>query len=91
MRFGMDALATDCGRPIHPLWLRVTHWLNALAVLVLVTSGWRIYNAAPLYDFLLASGITFGGWLGGALSSCPAALKHGDTANIRYSTDRSSP
>lgn len=34
-------------RPIHPLWMRITHWLNALAVLVLVTSGWRIYNASP--------------------------------------------
>jgi len=70
----MDALATDCGRPIHPLWLRVTHWLNALAVLVLVTSGWRIYNAAPLYDFRFASSITFGGWLGGALQWHFAAM-----------------
>jgi len=33
--------------PIHPVWMRTTHWLNAVAVLVLVTSGWRIYNAAP--------------------------------------------
>jgi len=32
----------------HPAWLRLTHWLNALAVLVMVTSGWRIYNASPL-------------------------------------------
>ena len=30
---------------IHPLWMRITHWLNAVAVVVLVTSGWRIYNA----------------------------------------------
>jgi len=28
-------------RPIHPVWIRVTHWINALAVLMLVTSGWR--------------------------------------------------
>ena len=38
-------------QPIHPLWLRVMHWLNAFAVLILVTSGWRIYNASPLFDF----------------------------------------
>ena len=36
---------------IHPGWLRLTHWLNALAVLVMIASGWRIYNASPLYDF----------------------------------------
>jgi thiosulfate reductase cytochrome b subunit len=51
----------------HPRWLRLTHWLNALAVLVMVTSGWRIYNASPLYDFTIPGAITLGGWLGGAL------------------------
>ena len=36
----------------HPPWLAATtHWLNALAVLVMIASGWRIYNASPLYDF----------------------------------------
>ena len=53
--------------PIHPLWMRITHWLNALAVLVLVTSGWRIYDASPLFDFEIPASITLGGWLGGAL------------------------
>jgi len=52
---------------VHPRWLRLTHWLNVLAVLVMVTSGWRIYNASPLYDFSFPNGITLGGWLGGAL------------------------
>src|SRR5690606_31098096 len=40
---------------------------NALAVLVMITSGWRIYNASPLFDFDFPAGITLGGWLGGAL------------------------
>ncbi|GAB3628838.1 cytochrome B561 [Pandoraea terrae] len=52
---------------IHPAWLRVTHWLNALAVVIMVTSGWRIYNASPLFDFMFPKGITLGGWLAGAL------------------------
>ncbi len=52
---------------IHPGWLRVTHWLNALAVVVMATSGWRIYNASPLFDFTFPDGITLGGWLAGAL------------------------
>ncbi|MGB8326783.1 MAG: cytochrome b/b6 domain-containing protein [Steroidobacteraceae bacterium] len=52
---------------IHPLWLRLTHWLNAIAVVVLVLSGWRIYNASPIFPFRFPDGITLGGWLGGAL------------------------
>jgi thiosulfate reductase cytochrome b subunit len=70
----VDTLATDGGRPIHPLWLRVTHWLNVLAVVILLTSGWRIYNAAPLFDFRFADSITLGGWLGGALQWHFAAM-----------------
>lgn len=52
---------------IHPGWLRMTHWLNALAVFIMVTSGWRIYDASPLFDFYFPAEITLGGWLGGAL------------------------
>lgn len=55
------------GAPVHPAWLRAAHWLNALAVLVMVGSGWRIYNAAPIWPFRLPSELTLGGWLGGAL------------------------
>ncbi|MBK5543522.1 MULTISPECIES: cytochrome b/b6 domain-containing protein [Pseudomonas] len=58
----------------HPAWLRLAHWLNALAVLVMVTSGWRIYNASPLYNFNFPSSITLGGWLGGALQWHFAAM-----------------
>lgn len=60
--------------PIHPVWLRITHWLNALAVLVLVASGWRIYNASPFFPFSIPPGITLGGWLGGALQWHFAAM-----------------
>ncbi len=58
---------TDDTRPIHPAWLRATHWLNAVAVVILAMSGWRIYNAAPFFDFEIPPGITLGGWLGGAI------------------------
>lgn len=60
--------------PIHPLWLRLTHWLNALAVGVLVTSGWRIYDASPLFAFEIPTALTLGGWLGGALQWHFAAM-----------------
>ena len=59
---------------IHPLWLRATHWLNALAVTLLAGSGWRIYNAAPFFPFELPRSITLGGWLGGALQWHFAAM-----------------
>ena len=52
---------------IHPLWLRLTHWVNALAVVLMVLSGWRIFNASPLWEYTFPPSITLGGWLGGGL------------------------
>jgi thiosulfate reductase cytochrome b subunit len=52
---------------IHPLYVRITHWINALAVLILIGSGWQIYNASPLFSFAFPRGVTLGGWLAGAL------------------------
>ena len=54
-------------RTIHQLWLRFTHWVNALAVLMMIGSGWQIYDASPLFRFAFPSAITLGGWLAGAL------------------------
>jgi thiosulfate reductase cytochrome b subunit len=75
MRIGIMTEATLARRAIiHPLWLRLTHWLNALAALIMVTSGWRIYNASPLFDFRFADDITLGGWLAGAIQWHFAAM-----------------
>jgi thiosulfate reductase cytochrome b subunit len=52
---------------IHPLIVRLTHWINVLAIVVMVASGWRIYNASPLFDFKFPEALTLGGWLGGSL------------------------
>lgn len=52
---------------IHPVWVRVTHWINAVAMAVMIGSGWEIYNASPLFAFAFPRGITLGGWLAGAL------------------------
>lgn len=59
---------------IHPIWLRATHWLNAIAVVIMAMSGWRIYNASPLFDFVFPKAITLGGWLGGAIQWHFAAM-----------------
>jgi len=52
---------------IHPAWVRITHWINALAMLVMIGSGWEIYNASPLFGFMFPGSVTLGGWLAGAL------------------------
>src|SRR5581483_4068 len=52
---------------IHPLVVRITHWLNVAAVLIMITSGWQIYNASPLFGFEFPPQATLGGWLAGAL------------------------
>src|SRR5258705_13072169 len=55
------------GGTIHPVWVRVHHWINALAMVLMILSGWEIYNASPLFGFTYPKSITLGGWLAGAL------------------------
>lgn len=52
---------------IHPLWVRIFHWGNALGVVILTLSGWRIYNASPLFNFAFPAAVTLGNGLAGAL------------------------
>ncbi len=53
---------------IHPGWVRVCHWINALAILVMIGSGWQIYDASPLFHSLeFSKHIALGNWLAGAL------------------------
>lgn len=62
-------------KEIHPLWVRICHWLNAIAILLMIASGWRIYNASPVFDFIsFPNSLTLGGWLGGALQWHFAAM-----------------
>jgi len=68
MTMTAHAIATTTDRAIiHPLWVRVCHWINALAILVMIGSGWQIYDASPLFGFAFPSQIALGNWLGGAL------------------------
>ena len=59
---------------VHPLLVRITHWINALAVLMMITSGWQIYNASPLFPFSFPDEIVLGGWLAGGLQWHFAAM-----------------
>ena len=49
----IDATTAANARPlvIHPVWVRITHWINAIAMLVMIGSGWQVYNASPLFPF----------------------------------------
>jgi Ni/Fe-hydrogenase b-type cytochrome subunit len=62
----------------HPI-VRVTHWVNAIALTIMIASGLRIFNAYPAfarkgetfccYPFAgqpIPGWLTFGGWLAGA-------------------------
>src|ERR671929_2329080 len=59
---------------IHPVVVRITHWVNAFAILIMVLSGWRIYNASPLFSWSFPNDWTLGGWLAGALQWHFAAM-----------------
>ena len=46
---------------IQPAWVRALHWTNAFAMVLMIMSGWQIYNASPLFGFSFSSSITLGG------------------------------
>src|SRR5687768_13909657 len=63
----------------HHWVVRVTHWVNVLALGLMITTGLRIFNAYPAfarkgesfccYPFegkAIPASLTFGGWLAGA-------------------------
>ena len=53
---------------VHPRWVRITHWINALAIFMMVGSGWQVYDASPLFRFIyFPTQVTLGEWLAGAL------------------------
>jgi thiosulfate reductase cytochrome b subunit len=60
--------ASQKNKIIHPLFVRITHWINAFAAIAMLASGFRIYNASPLYNFKFPVDLTLGGWLAGALA-----------------------
>jgi len=48
---------------IHPLIVRLTHWINAAAMIMMISSGWAIHNAYPTLPVLFPSWTTLGGSL----------------------------
>lgn len=52
----------------HHLLLRIAHWSQALAILIMVGSGWRIYNQEPILPFRFPVQLTLGGAIKATLS-----------------------
>jgi thiosulfate reductase cytochrome b subunit len=63
-----QAARAKLARPIHPWPLRLMHWLNAVAIVMMIGSGWQIYNASPLFNFSFPPQVTIGGWLGAGIA-----------------------
>src|SRR5271163_3696039 len=51
------------GVQLHPLSRRIMHWINAVAIIVMIGSGWRIYDYYPALptDFGFPLYLTLGG------------------------------
>ncbi len=48
--------------PVHSAFVRVTHWINAIAIIIMIGSGWRIYNNVPIFPwFTFPEWATLGG------------------------------
>ena len=53
---------------LHPFAIRVMHWVNAIAMIVMIMSGWAIYNDEVIFGWLRFSGwMTMGAGPEGAL------------------------
>jgi thiosulfate reductase cytochrome b subunit len=51
------------GLRLHPLPVRVMHWVNAIAMIIMITSGWKIYNDEVIFGWLhFPEEITLGKW-----------------------------
>src|SRR5664279_1793004 len=50
-------------RKLHPAPLRIMHWINALAMFIMIGSGWKIYNDEVLFGWLhFPDALTLGHW-----------------------------
>jgi thiosulfate reductase cytochrome b subunit len=53
----VDAATTSPGveppaSRLHPGALRIMHWINALAMIIMIGSGWKIYDNQPIFSWL---------------------------------------
>jgi thiosulfate reductase cytochrome b subunit len=50
-------------RHLHPLPLRIMHWINAVAIFIMIGSGWKIYNDDVIFGWLhFPDSVVIGKW-----------------------------
>jgi thiosulfate reductase cytochrome b subunit len=56
-------VVTSKERQLHPLPLRIMHWTNAVAIFIMIGSGWKIYNDDVIFGWLhFPNFLTIGKW-----------------------------
>jgi len=64
----MPSTTSYTRRRLHPVPIRIMHWTNAIAMLLLIFSGWGIYNDEVIFGALhFPSWLTLGGGAEGYL------------------------
>lgn len=59
--FGREAARQE--RQLHPLPLRMMHWVNAVAIFIMIGSGWKIYDDDVIFGWLhIPEFLTIGKW-----------------------------
>lgn len=54
---------TQGGRRLHPWPVRAMHWINAVTMLVMIASGWGIYDDSVIFHFVyFPHAILLGSW-----------------------------
>ena len=62
-------------RRLHPWPVRIMHWLNAAAMLMMIGSGWGIYDDAVIFGWLhFPHWLRLGGWAAKSLQWHFAAM-----------------
>ena len=50
-------------RQMHPLPLRIMHWINAVTIFIMIGSGWKIYDDDVIFPILVfPDSLTIGRW-----------------------------
>jgi thiosulfate reductase cytochrome b subunit len=63
MPIELEALKQSAPRRLHPLPVRIMHWINAVAIFIMIGSGWKIYNDDIIFSFLrFPDAVVIGKW-----------------------------
>lgn len=63
MQSDTEAGRAPRARKFHPLPIRVMHWINAIAIFIMIGSGWKIYNDEVIFGWIhFPEWLTIGRW-----------------------------